>query len=899
MQKGKTARRGTKVVLKESYADLCSFYLPRNIVVAAGEPLPQPAESSLFDATRICLSLTGISPKLLSSYPSLIPKLQDTLNRANVKFIEDTFTIKLISFFEQKRNVSQYVEELLNSTEAGDRQLGARIFQLMKEVEECGICFTNDADTYFQCGHRVCGTCSTALKSCPYCRASILLLLQQTNQQDAPLASGKLPHFRWVQQVLPFVEDRFSGLLKKTSTLDSKAGEEFTHLIKFHPALTYQLFQQARARKQALSEEVRCYLAAKFFLYLVLRDNLGRAKWEPEDEAVAEDLKKLITSPSRLVRFLASIATNDEPVKDERVQLKLNNRFRLWLVQAVDRFDEEKGEQEMKQRKGYWVCLFKILHIREKKFNKYKNAQLLASFVRGNRKATHKPKMATFNNLYRNKDKQILPFLERHPDLVFRNFRCTLNRIHPKITVEQWRSFLGEVVPKMKPHHLVELLHILEVVPLLNETLPVYRTKTGKLYWYEKPKELPKREVVVAPAGRGRGRGGRGAVPRRRAPAVLAKKKSTIRFVPMTITEDFLQASREVIKNSFKRLPYHLVVEDPLYLKSMRLARGRPARVPHWVPHVSSPGDVLKINPNHQVVVFLHWISKERGIYLDLSAMCVTKSKQFGFIDYTCLSSFSVQHSGDSAYVGEKEGASEYITFVPSTVLAVQPDVEEMDILCFSWNGIAFDELGQVFVGIGIIDGVAKGLGPAGCTVWTGCELRGTSKINFTSKYNFLTHEFTFMNSNMSAGDRTMCSLSANKLRILSVSEKYKDWDKRSAPPSMFEVVTSLYHAVQEVTLVQGEERRYFKRREGETSVEFLGRIRSGRFDSKEDPFKNDNEKEKEKENENEKVLFIGNPERLRDNSIKLPKGTLVVSKADPKVEDLVWTSDPYTVFSQ
>lgn len=74
--------------------------------------------------------------------------------------------------------------------------------------------------------------------------------------------------------------------------------------------------------------------------------------------------------------------------------------------------------------------------------------------------------------------------------------------------------------------------------------------------------------------------------------------------------------------------------------------------------------------------------------------------------------------------------------YVVAHVAQVAKNISTLYILCFSFNSVNFDDMGEAFVGIGAIRKGEKGRGPGNCTVLGGSELHGKAKMNFTSLFD-------------------------------------------------------------------------------------------------------------------------------------------------------------------
>ena len=156
--------------------EFCKFYLEsKNIAIVNEEATNSITDQQMQEALKITMSSSGMNPMKLAAYPELMNDIQYALQRSyQIRNIENTYMKKLVHLIRDTKSLSQFIEELIQSKNVEDQKLARRILALSKEVDECAICYTNVSDTFFQCGHRVCKTCSGQLKECRYCRQAIL-----------------------------------------------------------------------------------------------------------------------------------------------------------------------------------------------------------------------------------------------------------------------------------------------------------------------------------------------------------------------------------------------------------------------------------------------------------------------------------------------------------------------------------------------------------------------------------------------------------------------------------------------------------------------------------------------------------------------------------------------------
>jgi hypothetical protein len=161
--------------------------------------------------------------------------------------------------------------------------------------------------------------------------------------------------------------------------------------------------------------------------------------------------------------------------------------------------------------------------------------------------------------------------------------------------------------------------------------------------------------------------------------------------------------------------------------------------------------------------------------------------------------------------------------------------------------------------------------------------------VNFTSRFNFKTNQFTFVNTNVTSKKSAYSVGSASSL-MTTVSNHFTTWLNSRSPATFKEVVDTFYLGANEVKLLEkkGTTSKFFKRREGESNVEFQKRVEKK------------TDEDKILENPETKICYFGNAEELTDDVTKQwPADSLVIAKYDPKLpSNVIWTTDPYSVFN-
>eukprot|EP01105_Mastigella_eilhardi_P015169 TRINITY_DN3451_c0_g1_i1.p1 TRINITY_DN3451_c0_g1~~TRINITY_DN3451_c0_g1_i1.p1 ORF type:complete len:1075 (+),score=267.03 TRINITY_DN3451_c0_g1_i1:38-3226(+) len=902
--------------------ELVTFYLvSRNTVLLADEEPLLPEQQTpelLARATQVAMNVSGVNPNTLAAYPLMLTKLEHLLCR-KMRVVDHAYMHDLVDCLQQariqkaaqKHTLSDFVDNLLASGKLDDTQLAQRILNLVREIEDCAICFTNRSDTFFQCGHRVCGTCAAVLTKCPFCRTSIVTKLAEMKKKArelapeggrcAPSTKPRLPKLCVVpiEKTTELIRSRLAGLMKRTGTLDSATTTELDVLCHHCGAEVVAATRGAIHAKKLRSEELTCYLGGRLFWHLVLGRKHAHRDWSADEKDVAALVKPLLHTPSRLIRFLSAMAI-DQPVKDQKVKgFKFSRAMRRWVANVINTFpDPAAAEAEVTQRRGFWAWLFTVLHIGERQFAGLATARHLCDVVR--RKARPvPPPAAELNRLYAARDPALLDFLAARPGLAFRNARCTMARLAGlgEVPLLEW---LRRVLPAMKPAQLMELLHIFRSVPQLAKRPAVYRGKTGQLFWPPPPDNI-----------------NQAAKDAKKAKAKCCCDSDAAALLSPALLERATALILEALAAT--RLRCGCLVVNRTFdaaggapLERLRLLRGRPPRVPDWVPVSAATGDVYTLQRNRQVVLFIHWLNgPKQRVDLDLSVICVGEDdKMIGKVDFTNLEQFGIRHSGDLTNAPPPSGASEYITFAPE---AVDPAVRKLYVLVFSYSGIDFDDMGEAFVGIGYRDEAKKGLGPNGSHVVAGCELHGAARMNFTSTFDFATGQLAFLATNINRRGETLSSWSVGgcSSQLRTVSRRFDRWLESRSPPTFGETANALILCTNRVHLllppppnsVQSFVVARFCKRDGETPAHFQARVLAGADTDNDDPAviaePGEQAKDKEQEKKGPRIFYFGDAGWLTEEAVRdWPRGSVVVAKSDPRCgASITFTSDPYSLF--
>jgi hypothetical protein len=378
------------------------------------------------------------------------------------------------------------------------------------------------------------------------------------------------------------------------------------------------------------------------------------------------------------------------------------------------------------------------------------------------------------------RNEQVYQLLEKNPNLMHRNMIAILN-VFPDVAKLP--------IHKMKLEHLYRLHYYLQS----ERPKHIYRERHGQTWSNSKERTYPSKEI-------------RGNMISRIENEVANRKD-----------------------------PRHLIIRLPTD-RIERVINGKSCKAPSWASNVMTIGDAFTFSPDKQMLLFIYWENGKQRIDLDLSVILLDENdNQVGYIDYTRLELDNIRHSGD--IVDAPHGASEYITFTPQNVSA-----KKALVICYSYNDIAYDEMGSAMVGIGIIE--AGGLGPGGSRVLAACHLKGKSRVNLTAEIHFTDRTVTFLNTNCNK-KMARYSVYGSSQAVITYYQDTMSWLAMSAPPdfaSFASLAATQFHLSDEV---------------------------------REEP-----------------VIWIGN------NPPPLPVGSTIVSKELITQEGVTQTSDPYSILT-
>lgn len=261
--------------------------------------------------------------------------------------------------------------------------------------------------------------------------------------------------------------------------------------------------------------------------------------------------------------------------------------------------------------------------------------------------------------------------------------------------------------------------------------------------------------------------------------------------------------------------------------------RGKPeGEISFLKRNPSSKGDIIELeNKDLEFIIFIYWKDKNSPCDLDLSVFGLGADNVVkDHCDYTKKTSFNncVNHSGD--VTSAPRGASEYIRFKLNKLKNKNEDLNKLIIQVYSYNSIAFEDLEEAMVGIGVIpEGNNKGDGPEGCYVLNAFRLSGKSKINLCGILNLGEKDsFQFIGININSQD-TNLRIENNLNLILKSVYNFNKWlYSVNAPIKILEreLIKGSHHNIIKYTDKSGKE-KYYEKEEGEENVNFFKRVKN------------------------------------------------------------------------
>jgi hypothetical protein len=523
----------------------------------------------------------------------------------NFKFQQDE------SFFSKKeyKNFSDYLNDIQ------DEQLLKRIDQVSRIVEDCFICFQNDAIHVTSCGHSICKDCFQSLSSpkCPFCRKKNVTLflksevqVEKVETEEKPMVVTRITKkLSLVENEKEFLQNRIKSLLSmgagKLTVLNM---EELNILLKFFPD------EMLKSFKNIQNEELICYFVGRIVMI------------KERKEIVEELMTKHIMTPNRMLRFLSVLnggtADTDKPIKLK----KLNKFMRKRLVKNIEGFKLNSDIcGQFKQHEGIWRKFYILLHVmKEKKFRKYKNVILFGNCIFGNEKYPCQSNASIIDSCFEKKDfKSLSEFFQTSPGLFFRN----AIRVCEAFKEEKTESLIQSMLPKLKVEQLIELQNTLESYNKERQFFTKFGTFHFSLQLDDKIEWNDNHSILL---------------------------KETLKNILSKIKSD--QDSISIIDPEIKNvhIPKGKLQEPIINLNKIPANRGDKFYLDK---------ELMK-KEDTEIVFFIYWKDGKQSIDLDLSVMGLnSKFNYLGKCDYSERNGFNntMFHSGD--FVEAPNGASE------------------------------------------------------------------------------------------------------------------------------------------------------------------------------------------------------------------------------------------------
>jgi hypothetical protein len=342
---------------------------------------------------------------------------------------------------------------------------------------------------------------------------------------------------------------------------------------------------------------------------------------------------------------------------------------------------------------------------------------------------------------------------------------------------------------------------------------------------------------------------------------------------------------------------------------NIRIKKGKPQEQAKFTTRQpGGRGDVVDVSdiPRQAELVLYDYWECEKSIFLDLTMFvlndefkCVSTNQHDAICDFSNKSKFdgALVHSGD-VYENGACLTSQYIKVNLGVLRKKQPEARYLVIAVLSFSGVSYDELTVANVGIGYRKSDVKGSGPYGSTVISACNLRGTSKMNIAGVLDIHTNKLTFANINVKPKGKGSIVVAKQFDYLAELTSHFFSWSKTpSSPMIWWDIALVICGSYDKVIVQTGKTVECFLKKSGESSSEFLARMKSGQFDAQDDEIKailNG-----QNYNTNGKVwLHFGNNEFTVDyKQITLPPKSFVVSPHRIEGDsNLITLDDPFKI---
>lgn len=330
------------------------------------------------------------------------------------------------------------------------------------------------------------------------------------------------------------------------------------------------------------------------------------------------------------------------------------------------------AQVQLQQRRGVYLWLFKKIHIGTYNATQYKHAHALAGMLRGGARAPndrpvgvnqvgkvelgrgsegrrgraptsraviirrttprspkpdpkyffYKSPMSSFNTYYNAANLEgIITLFKEAPGLLFRYARCTLARLqsHGSVAIEEFSNILPPLFHLLKSNQIVELLHIMKHATQLHQYEVVYRVKNSSFYYPE-----VKKDQQIECAKKKNKNISTTIATSTTAPVIAAPASATAKVPSAELCNNVCSLlSKELdTRRHTPTMKTVLWIQDDVPWSTMHISKGRDKGVPAWVSSTCATGDVVKVDDDARVILFMHWMqSIDQTIDLDLSCV--------------------------------------------------------------------------------------------------------------------------------------------------------------------------------------------------------------------------------------------------------------------------------------
>jgi Zinc finger, C3HC4 type (RING finger) len=793
------------------------------------------------------------------------------------------------------------VDRLRGDESAAAASLLIRILEFIDSNDsECFICFDRDLPSMkvLGCGHAICATCLGDLpeRICPFCRREIAEVFDHDAAASASAsgaASADAGPARKTLTLVPadethqFVTTLVTRALCGTGRLTPQTRE----LIELVAQIFPEILDGCLGAPHIPSIEITCF-------------SLGQLHKVSPGMAAPLLLRKL-KRPSHLRRFLA-VLNDQDPDADAKIAFKISRPLRRVIVACLLQMDLPQALQEIKAHRKFWATVFKILHV-SKDYADDAIMQLMAFVARHNRlgdagvigdfnEATNAQISVLLREIIDDRglvmtDRQMIRIeasiatLDRAlavhdidacqmafdlcPPMLFRNARRFVQLVDAVGSLADVADWLSTALLRLRTEQLIELACLFEQYPEIAGAERSFRTRYGTAH---------QTTDLVAPISQ-------------------AVVDGVLQLLRRSILS---QLARPLSVGDGVEIPTLMIGDDACHTL---VNKGKYPIVPDWaLGTVRSYGDVVTLQDDGMLMLFIHWGNTSDGTCVDLDLSIIfydDDGEMVGYCDYSDLEQFggAVQHSGDYIDAPLPSGATEYVTIDVAGVLADSPDVAYAVVVSFSYNDVSYDDMERALVGVAHLPSAEAdrlGQGPEGSTVLGVAGLGGKAKMNIAAIFDFQSRGVMFVNSNIPSRLSGTHDVQ-NRSRIISMIAKcFMEMQK---PASYLDIGRYLvFDSTRHI--VCGD--RFFSLRAGEDRDALLTRVIGGVADAL--PAADGDAAAAAADADPLRALVAGAPVLFIGQYPPswLPDGSIVVAKNVPLNMKDTWThvADPFALFT-